>query len=416
MQNDNGLNRAVSEWLFKMHSEFMAFVSDEPSAAAVREWAGRQGFAADSVQNGGADLFATLLEAEAPPKLVIVDVDNQTQPVQIAARLVSLCGPDSRLVAIGSANDVAIYRGMIAAGMADYLVKPLTLETLASTMTQVLHGGVNKAPETKEAKIVVMLGVRGGVGVSTLAVNIGWLIAHELKRKCALLDLDMQFGTSALALDLEPGRGLHDIVSSPQRVDSLMVSSALVSESDLFAVLSAEEAIDDVSHVDGSAIVALIKEMKPHYQAVVVELPRHLVSAQKRLLAAADEIVLVTESNLAGIRDTLRVRTMLKSLSATARVTILTTRIGPQRPAAVDDATFAKGAQAKIDFVIPDDHKNVTAASNAGKTLAQIAPSAPVTKVLRQLAEHLLGKPTAAPAAAKKKSGWFGGGKKDEKA
>jgi len=399
-----------------MHSEFMAFVSDEPSAAAVREWAGRQGFAADSVQSGGADLFATLLEAEAPPKLVIVDVDNQAQPVQIAARLVSLCGPDSRLVAIGSANDVAIYRGMIAAGMADYLVKPLAIESLGQALGQALHGGANKTSETKEAKIVVMLGVRGGVGVSTLAVNTGWLIAHELKRKCALLDLDMQFGTSALALDLEPGRGLRDIVSSPQRVDSLMISSALVSESDLFAVLSAEEAIDDVSHVDGSAIVALIKEMKPHYQAIIVELPRHLVSAQKRVLAAADEIVLVTESNLAGIRDTLRVRTMLKSLGATARVTILTTRIGPQRPAAVDEATFAKGAQAKIDFIIPDDHKNVTAASNAGKTLAQIAPSAPVTKMLRQLAEHLLGTPADAPAAAKKKSGWFGGGKKDEKA
>lgn len=391
-----------------MHNEFTAFITDEASAATIRAWAERQGFPpATTVQSGGAELLAATLESDAPSKFIIVDMDGHEQPIQIAARLVSLCGAAAKLVAIGSANDVGLYRSMLAAGMMDYLVKPLTPETLSGTLAQAARDETPAAKtESRDAKIIVVLGVRGGVGASSLAVNLGWLAAQELKRKTALLDLDLQFGTSALALDLEPGRGLRDILSSPQRVDSLMVASATTSANDILAVLSAEEAVDENFTADGTAVIALVKEMRPNYQAIIVDMPRYMLATQKRLLAIAHELVLVTEMSLVGIRDTLRVVTALKNLGSIARVTIVTTGASPQRQAAVDEATFAKGAKAKIDFALPDDHKNATAASNAGKTLAVIAPNSPITKVLRQIAERVVG--VTKDAKAEKKKWWFG--------
>jgi pilus assembly protein CpaE len=392
-----------------MHNEFMAFIKDEASAATVRAWAEQQGFPSDSVQNGGPDLFANLLESDAPPKLALVDIDNQEQPLRAATRLVSLCGPATKLVVLGSANDVGLYRGMLAAGIMDYLLKPLTQDTLTQVLAQAARGGA-QAGAAKDMKVIVVAGVRGGVGASTVAVNVGWLIAHEMKQKCVLLDLDLQFGTSALALDLEPGHGLRDIVSSPQRVDSLMIAGAQANESELFSILSAEEPVDEPIPVDGGAIAALLKELRPTCRVIIIDLPRHLLATQKRLLSLANEVVLVTEMSLAGIRDTLRARTVLKSLGSAARVTIVAAQVGPLRPAAVDEATFAKGAQAKIDFTLPDDHKNVTAASNAGKMLAAVAGGSPLTKTLRQLAEHLAG---SADGNGKKKGwgSWFGGSK-----
>ncbi len=386
-----------------MHNEFSAFISDDASTAIVKEWAERQGFPATTVVAGGADLFATMLEGEAPPKFVIVDFDNQTQPVQIAARLVSLCGPAAKIIAVGSANDVGLYRNMLAAGLTDYLVKPLTAEALTQAMILTTRGADKTGNESKEARIVIMVGVRGGIGTSTIAINAGWVMAHELKQKVALLDLDMQFGTSALALDLEPGRGLRDVVSSPQRVDSLMVASAIVSESENFAILSAEEPIDEPVLIDNGAITALMKEMRPNYNVIIIDLPRHLLAAQKRLLSVAHEIILVTEMSLVGIRDTLRLRTVLKSLGCPAHVSMVATRIGPNRPAAVEEAAFNKGTQSKIDFTIPDDHKNVVAASNAGKMLATIAPNTPITKAIQQLAKFMSG--AVAEEGTEKKNG-----------
>lgn len=384
-----------------MHTEFMAFVSDDESLNIARNWAERQGFPVATVQLGGPDMFAQMLESSAPPKMAMVDIDGQSDPVNIVARLISLCGADCKIIALGSANDVSLYRQMLGAGVVDYLVKPLAPENLSQAMASALRGHVPGTSESKEAKIIVIIGSRGGVGASTIAVNTGWLLAHELKFNCALLDLDLQFGTSSLALDLEPGRGLRDIVNSPQRVDGLMIASSIVPESDQFSVLGAEEAVDEFVQMDSGAITALLKEMMSNFDYIVVDLPKHLLAAQKRLLTSANEIILVTELSLAGIRDTLRIKTALATLSCAANLTFVASRTGPSRGGQVDVSAFEKGAQIKIDLTIPEDYKSVTLAANGGKALGSVARGAPVTKALLQLAQKLSSGATAKADTAK---------------
>lgn len=394
-----------------MFHEFTAFATDDTSLAVLRQWAERQGYPGNAVVAGGAEQFADLLESESPPRIVMVDLDGQDKPLDLAKRLVGLCGGSTRIVALHTVNDVKLYRDMIAAGLADFLVKPLTAESLSQSLELINRSAEPTKPENREAKIITIIGTRGGTGVSTLAVNLGWLMAHEYNKSCILVDLDLQFGTSALALDLEPGRGLRDILSSPERVDRLMIDSAISRESDRFTILSAEETVDDTILVDSTALTTLMREMTPHYDYILVDLPRNMLATQKRLLAVANEVILVTEMTLAGIRDTLRIRAALRALGTGARITQVASRIGPQHPAAVDEATFAKGAQAKIDFTIPDDPKSINAASNAGKPLGAIAAGSPIVKSLQGLAIHFVG---TQKTPAVKKSGLFGmGGKTD---
>lgn len=399
-----------------MHTEFMAFVSNEDTAASIRSWAAKQGFPQDTVRVGGPEMCSQMLESNPPPKLTLVDFEGVEEASQMASKLVGQAGIAATMIGLGVENDVSLYRNLIAAGFNDYLVKPLTPEILTATMTAAARGEVGPGA-LKDAKNIVVIGVRGGVGASTIVTNLSWLLAHTLKKKTAILDLDLQFGTTALALDVEPGHGLRDVVSSPQRVDSLMIAGAIISESDDLELLSAEESIEENVPVDANAITALLKEMRTNYQTIIVDLPRYMLSSQKRVLATAHEIILVTEVSLVGIRDSLRIRTLLKGLGCAARITQVATQISSDRPAAVDDATFAKGAQGPIDFVIPDDHKNLVAASNAGKMLGELAPSAPITKKLLELASHLLGSEEAKEEPKKEKgllSSLFGGDSKKQ--
>ena len=73
-----------------------------------------------------------------------------------------------------------------------------------------------------------VIGVRGGVGASTIATSLAWLLGEKAHRSTALLDLDVHFGTGALALDLEPGRGLTDAIENPSRIDGLFIERAMV--------------------------------------------------------------------------------------------------------------------------------------------------------------------------------------------
>jgi pilus assembly protein CpaE len=290
------------------------------------------------------------------------------------------------------------------AGAMDYLVKPLTSELLNQALSSALRNtpGVNK-PAAKESRLITFIGTRGGVGTTTIAMNIGWLLSHEFHHTVSLFDLDLQFGTSSLSLDLEPGHGLRDIVSSPHRVDALMIASSTVPESDNFSILGAEESVDEVVPIESAAITALLQEMKTNFDFILVDLPRHMIASQKRLLANSQEIVLVSDLTLAGIRDTLRIKTALVSMGTDARVTIIASRANAAGAGHIDRAIFEKGIQSTVDFVLVEDATTMSVVANKGKALGELAPRAALTKSLRDLAKRL---GSIGEVVTKKKSFW----------
>src|SRR3546814_19032066 len=75
-------------------------------------------------------------------------------------------------------------------------------------------------------------GTRGGVGASMLATSLAWLFSTQYKSPTALLDLDVHFGTGALTMDLEPGRGLTDALDNPSRINGLCNERALTRAND----------------------------------------------------------------------------------------------------------------------------------------------------------------------------------------
>ena len=145
--------------------------------------------------------------------------------------------------------------------------------------------------------------------------------------------------------------------------------------------------------------------MKTNFDIIVIDLPRHMLAAHKRPLMTAHEIVLVSDLTLAGIRDTLRIKSALTSLGCNARLTIVASRTNHSGEGHIDRAVFEKGIQGKIDVTIAEDALAFAAASNSGKALGSSAPKAAVTKSLRELAQRLANIDTAA-VASKKPSFW----------
>jgi pilus assembly protein CpaE len=387
-----------------MHDEFMAFVLDEASMRAARSAAEKRGLDAGGIRQGGLEMLADMLEANAPPRVLLLDLDDQADPRASALRAIDLTGPDCHIIFAGLHNDVSLYRHFIHIGAVDYLVKPLSPETL---MQAIVAAGKPHAPaltpkdgHAHNCKIIPIIGVRGGVGATTLAVNLAWAMAHPLDLYVGLVDLDMHFGTTALALDREPGRGMRAALENPERLDGLLIASSMVQESQQLSILCAEEALDHTLAFDGDTTLSLIKPVRGDFDFILVDLPRHALAAQKRLLAEADQIVIVCDFTLPSLRDARRVMQFIKAQRPELLPHLIVNHAGTGAHAMIDQPTFEKNIEAKVDTLIQEDAKTARQAANLGKAVVEVAPDSAFAKSLMALARHLAGIKKEKKAAA----------------
>jgi pilus assembly protein CpaE len=264
-----------------LRDPFMAFVCDDGAADAIRPITVEMGWSPEKVQKGGLRAAVQNLSVAASPNVLLVDLSETSDPLAEINGLAEVCEPGTVVIATGTINDVRLYRDLIASGIQDYLLKPFNPDQLRDAFAQAQT--VFSAPKHAEAAVerphmmAAVIGSRGGVGASTIATSLAWLFGDRDKRSTALLDLDVHFGTGALALDLEPGRGLTDAIENPSRIDGLFIERALVRVNDKLAVLSAEAPINQPLLTDGSAFFQLQEEIRGAFECTVVDLPRHML-------------------------------------------------------------------------------------------------------------------------------------------
>jgi pilus assembly protein CpaE len=251
------------------------------------------------------------------------------------------------------------------------------------------------------------MGVRGGVGASTIATSLAWLLGERAHRSTALLDLDVHFGTGALALDLEPGRGLTDAIDNPSRIDGLFIERAMVRAGEKLAVLSAEAPINSPVLSDGSAFYQLQEEMRTAFECTVVDLPRSMLVQYPHLMSDVQVVVVVTELTLAAARDAIRILSWLKSNAPQAQVLVVASRVPQSGTLEISKKDFEGSIERKIDLVVPYDHKLAATAAKLGKTMADAGKGSKTVAPLVALVERVVGAGEAAEdaeaAAGKKK-------------
>lgn len=375
-------------------SRLHAFVRDDETRRVVDQVIGDLMITNAAVHRGGVAEAITFLGASRSPRLLIVDISAVDLPLSAINELAEVCEPGVAVVAIGERNDVGLFRDLISRGITDYLVKPITPELLQRALLNGSEAGAAPRRPSRLGRLVAFVGTRGGVGTTLLSANCAWGIAHQRRRRVVLVDMDLQFGSVGLALDLEPSHGLREALESPARIDSLHLERAIVQQSETLHVLSAEEPLDDTLLPDPAALELLIRELRNRYRYVLVDLPRSVSPCWQLVLRSASSLVVVSDLSLAGMRDTLRIMALMPSSNAGCRLTVVANRVGEHRQGEIARAEFEKGIGRPIDALVPFDASTVAAAANAGRPL--VGTRGPVAKALDGVTERICGAPQQA--------------------
>ncbi|HEY0111653.1 MAG TPA: pilus assembly protein CpaE [Allosphingosinicella sp.] len=371
-----------------LRDPFTAFVCDEATAEMLRPIAVEHGWAPEKVNKGGLRNAVQTLSVSASPSILFVDLSESGDPLNDINALAEVCEPGTVVIAAGQVNDVRLYRDLVASGIQDYLLKPFTPDQLRDSFAhaQLTISGprVTEAAAEKPHVMAAVIGVRGGVGASTIATSMAWLMGDKGGRSTALLDLDVHFGTGALALDLEPGRGLTDAIENPSRIDGLFIERAMVRANEKLCVLSAEAPLNQPLLNDGSAFFQLQEEVRNAFEGTVLDIPRNMLVQHPHLVHDIHVAVVVVEFTLAATRDAIRILSWLKANAPQARVLVVANRTasGAQEISRKD---FEQSIERAVDVVIPLDTKAAAQAAKLGQPFARVATSSKISGPLGQL-------------------------------
>ena len=373
---------------------FAAFICDDNAIDVIRPVVVELGWAPEKCNKGGLRNAVQSLSVSASPAILVVDLSESGDPLNDINALAEVCEPGTVVIAIGQVNDVRLYRDLLSSGIQDYLLKPLSAQQVHDALNQAL--AVFIAPKGGDADGVqrhistAVVGTRGGVGASTLATSLAWLLSEQHKAPTALLDLDVHFGTGALSLDLEPGRGLSDAIENPSRIDPLFIERAMVRAGDNLSILSAEAPISEPLMTDGSAFMQLEDEFRQAFEMTVIDLPRNMLINFPQLMADVNLVLLTCELTLASARDTIRILSWLKTNAAHALPMIVANKVQPAL-AEISKADFEASIERKIDFVVPYDFKAASNAAKLGQVFVDASRSSKATAAIRQIAERVIG-------------------------
>lgn len=389
----------ISQWHFD--SDFMAFVTDEHSNKTVKE-AADEIFEAPRLYQAPLKASYHFLKQNGLPEIVLLDLSSEND-LRAAAQAIVAIDKKAHIVIIGRENEIELYRDLIEIGVADYLVKPLTSHETQRVINRIMDAK-NAAQEDADSDLyeqILVMGTRGGVGASTVATNLAWILSEELNNQTCLIDMDVHYGTAALLLDLQPCAGLRDALRKPERLDKLLLSSAAAKMTKKLSVLAMEENPNSELRIDPSAASLMCNFIEEDNRFGIVDLPRTAIALFEPMMKKASHLILVSDLSLAGIRDTVRLKKLAKKINPKMQIHIAINR-HQDTHCHVQYKDFERGIGDKISFLIPDDPKSMAKSANAGVAIAKLEKKAKSSEAIREIARSF-----STRSSHKQKSGWL---------
>jgi pilus assembly protein CpaE len=231
-----------------------------------------------------------------------------------------------------------------------------------------------------------VLGVRGGVGATTIAALTTWYLAEERQRRVLLLDLDLQSGDAALQLDTTPNHALREALDHPERVDDLFLDRGVTNVTPRLGLFASLEPLSDVIAPSEESVQQLLGVLTRRYRFVVVDVPTPVALCLPKLLQFATTILLVSDGSLISAREVSRWRQRIGSNTPDRSTLHVLNKKGAD--GALPDSEFTRALAQPPDFTISYDR---TVAKTAVMGTKALHESTALRQGIGALARELAG-------------------------
>jgi len=363
-----------------------AFCS-QPETAGLVEVASadrRMARASTSVQPGGLEAAVAYYQNQSTPSLVLVEsLDAAPRMLALLDGLAQVCDPGTKVVVIGQANDIALYRELMRRGVSEYITQP-------QGPLQIIRAVSNLYADPSAPFIgrqIAFVGAKGGVGSSTLAHNFAWSMAERIQAATVMVDLDLPFGTAGLDFNQDPLQGVIDALGQPERLDSVLMDRMMVRCGDRLSLFAAPATLDQDYEISADAFEEVTQKIRGAAPFVVLDLPHSWSAWTRRVLVASDDLVVVATPDLASLRNAKNIVDLVRQARPNdAPPRLVLNQVGvPGRPE-IPVKDFGEALGLTPSLVLPFDPKPFGQAANNGQMVAEVAPKSKAAEGIDHLA------------------------------
>jgi pilus assembly protein CpaE len=342
-----------------------------------------------SIQMGGMAAAIEAYHTVPTPNVIILETEGRSDILAGLDQLATVCDAGTRVVVIGTINDAAPYRELVRRGVSDYVIGPVdTLDVVRSICSL-----FSASEAVAVGRIIAIVGAKGGVGASTVAHNVAWAIARDLALDSVVIDLDLAFGTAGLDYNQDPTQGIANAVFSPDRLDTAYMDRLLSKCTEHLSLLAAPATLEQVYDFGANAFDSVFDTLRMTTPCIVLDIPHQWSGWTKRALVGADDILIVAEPDLANLRNTKNMLSLLKAARPNDRAPLYClNQVGmPKRPE-IGARGFAKAIESQPIAAIRFDPRLFGTAANNGQMIAELAAKHRTTEMFLQIAQRLTGR------------------------
>jgi pilus assembly protein CpaE len=303
------------------------------------------------------ELAALAQPAAQQPSLVVVDMrDRQALPPTVA--MLRRQHPGTGVVIVAAALEPALMLDAMRAGVTEFVTAPLAAAELQAAIRRVTTPTVPAAT----GEVFAFVGAKGGVGTTTVAVNVATALAQQADGATLLIDLHLAYGDAAVFLGTEPRFSVLDALENVHRLDKAFLNSLVAHANGGLALLASSDRAA-TAQVDTASVRSLIDAAAHHYRYVVLDVPR--ADVMLAALETASRLVIVVNQELATVRAATRLAATLRQRYGKDRLSVVVSRFDQLADIAQEDVEKSLGSPVAHTF--PSDYRVALQALNAGR-------------------------------------------------
>ena len=349
--------------------------------------AGEAGFGTDAVS----------LAVELEPDVVLVGMKEPlVRSLQTVESLLNAL-PETPIIVYSASREIELARQAMLAGARDFLAMPANAEDMGKSITAVLESEERRQMRLRgqtaawgpQGSVITVFGAKGGVGKTTVAVNLAVALVQETGQAVALVDGDNGFGDVSGMLNITPERSVVDLTRDLSKVTRETLPKYMVQHASGLNVLAAPAQTMDWRSVKPEDFRKMIDLLSKSHDIVVIDTAGLLNDITLAALESASLVLWVLTTEYASVRDSLRALEALRSASyAEERIRIMINDLAMRNGASAD--TIGKTLGHEIFWRVPFDQR-VRRGTQIGEPAVLKYPSAAGARNLTDLARTVVG-------------------------